>query len=184
MESTVSLRNIILFPKYLSKLTLFCTSILSNINIYEATVPDRMHHLDLGLFHYQIEYTRDLLKKQYDRSLVDELDRRLAAIPRFPGLKIFANGLQSISRLTANEYRNLMKVMIFVVDNLYDTNINNIENFTKNKDLVKLYESWNEMYAISRYEVFKESDLEKFEVCIILICYYIKYHLPINASKF
>jgi hypothetical protein len=31
--------------------------ILSDINVYEATVPDRMHHLDLGLFHYQIEYT-------------------------------------------------------------------------------------------------------------------------------
>jgi hypothetical protein len=59
-----------------------------------------------------------------------------------------------------------MKVMVFVVDNLYDTNVNNIENFTNNKDLVKLYESWNEMYAISRYEMFKESDLEKFEVCI------------------
>ena len=169
MGFTVSLRNITLFPKYLSKLILFCTFILSDINIYEATVPDRMHHLDLGLFHYQIEYTRELLKKQYNKLLVDELDRRLAAIPRFPGLKIFANGLQSISRLTANEYRNLMKVMIFVVDNLYDTNINNIENFTNNKDLVKLYESWNEMYAISRYEMFKESDLEKFEVCIILI---------------
>ena len=34
----------------------------SNINIYKAMVPDRMHHLDLGLFRYQIEYTRDLLK--------------------------------------------------------------------------------------------------------------------------
>jgi hypothetical protein len=71
--------------------------------------------------------------------------------------------------LTANEYCNWTKVMIFVVDNLYNTNINNIENFTNNEDLVKFYESWNEMYAISRYEVFKESDLEKFEVCIILI---------------
>lgn len=115
--------------------------ILSDINVYEATVPDRMHHLDLGLFHYQIEYTRELLKKQHGRSLVDELDRRLAAIPRFSGIKIFANGLQSISRLTANEYRNLMKIMIFAVDNLYDANINNIENFTSNKNLVKVYES-------------------------------------------
>jgi hypothetical protein len=97
------------------------------------------------------------------------LDRRLAAIPRFSGLKIFANGLQSISRLTANEYRDLMKVMIFAIDNLYDTNINNIEDFISNKDLVMLYESWNKMYAISRYEVFKESDLEKFKVCYILL---------------
>ena len=136
--------------------------ILSDINIYEATVPDRMHHLDLGLFHYQIEYTRELLRMQHDRSMVDELDRRLAAIPRFPGIKIFASGLQSISRLTANEYRNLMKVMIFVVDNLYDANINNIENFINNKTLAKVYESWNKMYVMSRYEVFKESDLETF----------------------
>jgi hypothetical protein len=143
--------------------------ILSDINIYEATVPDRMHHLDLGLFRYQIEYTRELLKMQHGRSLVDELDRRLAAIPRFPGIKIFANGLQSISRITANEYRNLMKVMIFVVDNLYDANINNIENFTNNKTLVKLYESWNKMYVMSRYEVFKESDLRTFQVCILFL---------------
>jgi hypothetical protein len=33
-----------------------------NINIYSATVSDRMHHLDLGLFNYQIIYTRELLK--------------------------------------------------------------------------------------------------------------------------
>lgn len=125
-----------------------------------------MHHLDLGLFHYQIEYTRELLKKQCDRSLLAEIDRRLAAIPRFPGLKIFASGLQSISRLTADEYRNIMKVMIFVVDNLYNANTNNVENFVYNKNLTKVYETWNEMYLISRYEIFKESDLNKFEVCI------------------
>jgi len=117
-----------------------------------------MHHLDLGLFQYQIEYTRTLLKDQYGKSLVDEMDRRLAKIPRFPGLKIFANGIQSIARLTANEYRDLMKVMIFVIDNLCDD--------TKNKELTKLYVTWNEMYMISRYEVFKESDLIKFKVCI------------------
>lgn len=125
-----------------------------------------MHHLDLGLFRYQIEYTRDFLKNQHGKFLVDELDRRLAAIPRFSGLKIFGSGLQSISRLTANEYRNLMKVMVFVVDNLYKENTNNVENFVKNKDLTELYEMWNKMYMISRYEVFKESDLEKFKVCI------------------
>ena len=55
-----------------------------------------------------------------------------------------------------------MKVMIFVMDNLYD----DTEDFVKNKDLTKVYVTWNEMYTISRYEVFKESDLIKFEVCI------------------
>jgi hypothetical protein len=58
-----------------------------------------------------------------------------------------------------------MKVMIFVVDNLYENN-ENIENFIKNEDLTKLYEAWNEMYAFSRYENFKESDLVKFRVGI------------------
>ena len=134
---------------------------LRNINIYSATVPDRMHHLDLGLFHYQIEYTRQLLPNV----LVDELDHRLATIPRYPGLKIFSNGLQSIARLTADEYRNLMKVMVFAIDNLYNGN-NKEEEIFINKDLPKLYESWNEMYILSRYEKFSESDLANFKVSL------------------
>ncbi len=79
-----------------------------------------------------------------------------------------------------------MKVMIFVVDNLYDANINNIENFINNKTLAKVYESWNKMYVMSRYEVFKESDLETFQVCIsfLIISLYKEYRLPINTSKF
>ena len=79
-----------------------------------------MHHLDLGLFHYQIEYTRQLIKDQHGNSFVNKIDHRLATIPRFSGLKIFSNGIQSIARLTASEYRDLMKVMLFVVDNLYN----------------------------------------------------------------
>jgi len=125
-----------------------------------------MHHLDLGLFHYQIDFTKKLIKAQHESSLVDEMDRRLAEIPRYPGLKIFSNGLQSIARLTANEYRDLMKVMLFVVDNLYSKNTKNIENFIKNKDLAELYKKWINMYMLSRYEIFKESDLDKLKVCL------------------
>jgi hypothetical protein len=58
-----------------------------------------------------------------------------------------------------------MKVMIFIVDNLYKNN-ENIENFIKNEDLIKLCKAWNEMYAFSQYENFKESDLVKFKVGI------------------
>ena len=136
---------------------------LRNINIYLATVPDRMHHLDLGLFVYQITFTCEILKLQHGNTLVNEIDRCLAAIPYFPNLKIFSNGL-SIARLTANEYRSLMKVMIFVVDNLYDSNDDELENFVSNYDLVKLYQYWNEMYILSRSEEFSESDLIKFNV--------------------
>jgi hypothetical protein len=116
-----------------------------------------MHHLDLGLFKYQINFTLDLLKEQYGASILDKIDNRLANIPRFPELKIFKNEIQTLARITASEYRNLMKVMIFVLDNL------NIGESIQKK-LLKLYEDWNNMYILSRLEEFTESDLNNFEV--------------------
>ena len=104
-----------------------------DINIYEATVIDRMHYLDLGLFNYQITYTLDLLKDLYRASILDIIDNRLANILRYPELKIFKKGIQSLARLTASEYLNLMKVMIFVLDNLSISK-------SLNKKLLKLYE--------------------------------------------
>lgn len=136
------------FYAYINDTNLFY---FSDINIYAATVPDRMHHLDLGLFHYQIEYTKNLLKSE-GKSLTDKMDQRIAMIPRHPGLKIFSGGLQSIARLTASEFRDLMKVMVFVVDDLV------------NNKLSEVYVKWNEMYLMSRFESFKESDLDNFQV--------------------
>ncbi|RHZ52416.1 hypothetical protein Glove_461g11 [Diversispora epigaea] len=123
---------------------------IPNLNIYAATVPDRMHHLDLGLYHYQIEFTKGIL----GRSSIDKMNERIGAIPRYPGLKIFSKGLQSIARLTASEHRDLMKVIVFVVDGLLSD------------DLSEVYVKWNEMYILSRLEIFKESDLEKFQKAI------------------
>ena len=134
-----------------------------DINIYLVTVPDKMHHLDLGLFCWQIEFILELLRLQYDNKLVDKLDYRLATISRYLELKVFLKGLQSITRLTANEYRSLIKVMIFVMDNLYENN-KTMKNFISNKNLMKLYESWNKIYILSRSEEFSESNLTKFQV--------------------
>ncbi len=80
------------------------------------------------------------MRLQYDNKLVDELNYRLATISRYPELKVFFKRLQLIARLTANKYRNLIKVMIFVVDNLYENN-KTIKNFISNKNLTKLYKS-------------------------------------------
>ena len=126
-----------------------------------------MHHLDLGLFHYQIEYTQELLKELFGTSIIDEMDRRLAKIPRFPGLKIFSHGIQTIVHFTVKEYRKLMKVIVFVINNLYNDTMQNKEHLLKNKELAKLYEMWNEMYEISRYEKFSERDLKKFKVILL-----------------
>ena len=111
----------------------------------------------MELFKYQIKFTCNLLKEKHSVS-IHTIDNRLANIPRFPELKIFKNGNQTLARITANEYRNLMKVMIFVLDNL------NIGK-TIQKKLLKLYENWNNMYLLSRSEEFTNSDLNDFEVC-------------------
>jgi hypothetical protein len=120
-----------------------------------------MHHLDLGLFNYQISFTLELLKDIYGASILDKIDNRLANIPRYPELKIFKNGIQSLARLTAKEYRNLMKIMIFVLDNL-------ISDESLNKKLLLLYESWNNMYIMSRYEEFDNNNLNSFEVITLI----------------
>ncbi|GES75412.1 hypothetical protein GLOIN_2v1783703 [Rhizophagus clarus] len=142
---------------------------LANIDLSVNDVILRTHdEMHLELFRYQIIFTCDILKSQHvnGNKLIEEVNRRLAAIPRFSGIKIFSNGLQSIARLTASEYRSLMKVMIFVIDNLYDENNNEVDNFINNDDFMKLYKYWNEMYILSRYEEFSESDLEKFNDAI------------------
>ncbi|RHZ45891.1 hypothetical protein Glove_645g26 [Diversispora epigaea] len=122
----------------------------SNTSNLAATVPDRMHHLDLGLFKYQIEFTMELLKKKKSSNKVNE---RIANIPRHSQLKVFKKGIQ-LSQLTASEYRDMMKIMVFVVDDLQ------IEN------LSEIYVKWNKMYLLSRSEKFKESDLENFQKAI------------------
>ncbi|RHZ77337.1 hypothetical protein Glove_180g64 [Diversispora epigaea] len=136
---------------------------LPSINIYTATVSDRMHHLDLGLFHYQIKFTQTFLQKQ-DSSLVGKIDNRLSKISRFQKFQMFTNGLQSISRMIAKEYKILMKVMVFVVDNLYKKNKNNVKDFVENRKLSEVYIKWNKMYMMSRSEIFTESDLKNFQI--------------------
>src|ERR1043166_151572 len=91
-----------------------------DFNIYEATVPDRMHMLDLGITKYLLEFTREYLQQKVNAKAVKEMDYRLCAISRYLGLIILKNGLENVLKFTANDYRNIMKVIIFVIDNLYE----------------------------------------------------------------
>jgi len=122
-----------------------------------------MHHLDLGLFKYMIQFTQVLLSQEGGQNSIDQFDNRLAKIPPFKELKIFKNGLYDMSRITAAEYRNLMKIMVFVLDNILPTDAKK-----KKKKLSNLYVSWNEMYIFSRKDSFNESELTEFEVCLLI----------------
>jgi hypothetical protein len=133
-----------------------------------AIIPDRMHHLDLGLFNYQVTYSREMLKQLCGQVAVDELDNRLANIPRFPGLKIFKNGLENIKRFTADEFRNMMKVFLFVIEGLiikhHKAPMNANQANRADKELVDVYYYWNKMYIYSKKEYFLESELDNFKV--------------------
>lgn len=129
-----------------------------------------MHHLDLGLFRYQIIYTRFLLRDKCKVNVLKEFDFRLSQIPRFSGLKIFKNGLENVKKFTADEYRNMMKIMIFVIDGLFFKyrKQSMAEAIAKrlNKELVNIYINWNKMYIISRQNAFSENDLQDFQVIL------------------
>jgi hypothetical protein len=151
--------------------------------VYQACLPDRMHHLDLGLYKYQVEYTRELLKEWCGTDGVAEFDDRLGKIPRFPGLKLFKHGLGNIKRFTADEFRAMMRQLVFIVDGIIitlhkpDYTVNQAKYM--DKQLVQLYVDWNKMYIFSRKDEFTESDLKTFKVSefnyIIYINMYIVY---------
>src|SRR5256886_104595 len=60
-----------------------------NFNIYKATVPDRMHLLDLGITKYLLEFTREYLQQKVNNKAVKEMDQALcnSTIPRLNSFK-------------------------------------------------------------------------------------------------
>jgi len=134
-----------------------------------------MHHLDLGLFKYMLDYTQSLLIEQCGNWVIEEFNNRLAAIPRFPGLKIFKNGITAIQ--TADEYRNVMKVIISIIDGIFDDKDPYIEErkyksknpYICSNQLTSIYFLFVQMYIMSRKEEFSEEDLIRFEVSYIFI---------------
>ncbi|UZO26041.1 uncharacterized protein OCT59_018290 [Rhizophagus irregularis] len=128
-----------------------------NLNIYEACVPDRMHHIDLGLFKYQLEFTQDILKAVGGTELQKKFDDRLRQIPRFPGLKLL-HKLGHLNVLTVSDYCNIMKIAFFVLDEIFEG------NEITCKELCELYAKFSKIYIMSRKEMYTEGDLKIFEV--------------------
>ena len=89
------------------------------------------------------------------------MDHRLCAVPRYPGLIILKNGLENVSKFTANDYRNIMKVIIFIINNLYD---NYNEGGIPCKRLCNVFYKYLQMYMMLRQETFTEMDLTKLDV--------------------
>ena len=140
-----------------------------------------MHHLNLGLYKYQVEYIWELLKEWCDLDNVIKFDNQLEKIPHFSDLKLFKHGLGNIKRFTAEEFWAMMRQLVFVVDgiivSLHKPNYTTNQMTNMDKKLVQLYVDWNKMYIFSRKDKFIELDLKTFKVnsmyCIsifIFIC--------------
>jgi hypothetical protein len=125
-----------------------------------------MHHLDLGLFQYQLNFTKILINKQCGKSVTDKMNDRVTKIPHHKDLKSFSNGFLHLTLLTASEYRSLMKIMIFIVDDLYKDS--GSPNFIKNNKITEVYLKWNKMYLLSRKENYEESDITLLQVTIYI----------------
>ncbi|RHZ82969.1 hypothetical protein Glove_102g11 [Diversispora epigaea] len=87
----------------------------------------------------RLRWTQGTLLQKQDSSLVSKIDNRLLKISQFQKFQMFTNRLQSIFRMTAKEYRILIKVIVFVVNNLYEENKNNIKDFVENRKLLEVY---------------------------------------------
>ena len=161
MEIPVNITNVnysLEISKELNKFKIFLID--RNLNIYEACIPDRMHHIDLGLFKYQLEFTQDVLKKVGGTNMQKIFDDRLRQIPRFPGLKLLSN-LGQLKVITAADYRYIMKIALFALDNIFDE-----WNQISCNELCELYAKFAKMYIMSRQESYTENDLKNFEVII------------------
>ncbi|RHZ67247.1 hypothetical protein Glove_302g12 [Diversispora epigaea] len=99
-----------------------------------------MHHLDLGLFHYQLNFTKVLIFEQCRKSFIDKMNNRVKLIPHYQDLKLFSN------------------------NNLYQDSKRS--NFIKNNKITEIYLKWNKMYLLLRKENYKESDITRLQESI------------------
>ena len=138
------------------------------MNIYDATALDRMHLQEIGLFPYMLDYTRDMLMHQCGNRILSIMDTRLATITRFDGLRILKKGYRQGSKFTGGEMRDVMKIIIFVLDELYTTDDYSTDDETIScKILIQFYIKFIKMYITSRQKQFNENDLKRFEVSYI-----------------
>ncbi|OJT03664.1 hypothetical protein TRAPUB_5692 [Trametes pubescens] len=102
--------------------TLF-TNHFPRADIHELLTPDLLHQLIKGTFKDHLvtwvgEYIRLTSETEHEaKRLMDEIDRRLAAAPSFPGLRRFPEG-RNFSQWTGNDSKALMKLYLSAIAGL------------------------------------------------------------------
>ena len=103
-----------------------------------------MHHIDLRLFKYQLEFTQEILKEVGGAELQKVFDHRLRLIPHFSGLKLISK-VGQLKVITAADYRHIMKVALFALDDIFEVEWNG----KSCDELCSVYEKFSKMYIQS-----------------------------------
>ncbi|KAH7904691.1 hypothetical protein BJ138DRAFT_1236212 [Hygrophoropsis aurantiaca] len=93
------------------------TNYFPRADIHELLTPDLLHQLIKGTFKdHIVQWVQDYIEglpitRQEAKAIMDDIDRRIAAVPAFPGLRRFPEG-RNFEQWTGNDSKALMKVWL------------------------------------------------------------------------
>ncbi|ETW85029.1 hypothetical protein HETIRDRAFT_308646 [Heterobasidion irregulare TC 32-1] len=92
------------------------TDFFPRADIYELITPDLLHQLIKGTFKdHLVTWIQDYLELTHGsteaKKILDDIDRRIAVVPAFPGLRRFPEG-RNFKQWTGNDSKALMKVFL------------------------------------------------------------------------
>ncbi|KAF8328032.1 hypothetical protein F5887DRAFT_1083299 [Amanita rubescens] len=140
------------------------TSMFPRADIHELIAPDLLHQVIKGTFkdHLVTWIEKYMIKTHgsaYGKVMMDEIDRRIAAVPHFAGLRSFSQG-RNFKQWTGDDTKALMKVFLPAISGLVP------------EEMVKAVAAFLDFCYIVRQPSLNESDLGALDDALKRFCKY------------